>query len=146
MHNEIIAIASDHAGFALKSKLVEHLKKNFYHTIDLGTNDLESVDYPDYASKVCSFILEKKAHYGILICGTGIGMGMAANHYKGIRAAVCTNSTMAKLGKAHNNANVLCIGSRVIGLEVALDCVDAFLKAEFEGGRHEIRVKKIESK
>ena len=133
-----VAIASDHAGYELK----ESLKAAFSEIswIDLGTDSEESVNYPDYGFAMGEAITEGKADKGIVICGTGIGISMAANRFPDVRAALCTNSTMAKLTRAHNDANVLALGSRIMGFEVAQDCVKTFLETPFEGGRHAKRV------
>ena len=141
-----ILIASDHAGFEMKELLKEFLNSEKYQVEDLGTNSKESVDYPDYAQKLCKKLLSAKDEYiGILICGTGVGMSIAANRFKGIRAALCHHSQVARLSKQHDGANVLCLGARMIGSEVAKECVKEFLSAKFEGGRHERRVGKIEN-
>ena len=139
----MIYIASDHGGFALKKVILNYLKKKKIRYEDLGTNSLESVDYPDIAQKLCKKVLESKSK-GILICGAGIGMGIAANRFKGIRAAVCTNEYMARMAIRHNNANVLCLGARVLGDEIAKEIVDAFLSSKFEAGRHKRRVLKLD--
>lgn len=137
-----ILIASDHAGYDLK----EALKGSFsdFTWIDLGPDSKDSVDYPDYAHKLANALTEGQADLGVLICGSGIGISMAANRHKGVRAALCTNGLMARLSRQHNNANVLVLGERLTGIDVAKDCLDEFLKTEFEGGRHERRVNKIE--
>jgi ribose 5-phosphate isomerase B len=140
-----ILIASDHAGFEMKKLLVEFLKSEKYDVEDMGTNSLESVDYPDYAQKLCRKLLSNKDEYrGILICGTGVGMSIAANRYRGIRAALCHHSQIARLSVQHDGANILCLGERMIGGEVAKECAREFLSAKFEGGRHERRIGKIE--
>ncbi|SHN68453.1 ribose-5-phosphate isomerase [Fervidobacterium gondwanense DSM 13020] len=139
-----IAIGSDHAAFELKERIVEHLKKSEVEVIDCGTYSIESVDYPDYAKKVAEKVVKKECDYGILLCGTGIGMSIAANKVKGIRAALCLFPDMATYARRHNNANILVLPGRLMGIELAKWTVDAFLAAEFEGGRHERRVKKIE--
>lgn len=136
-----LVIASDHAGFPLKQALKEF--RPDIDWLDLGTNGPESVDYPDYADKLAEAIKNGEAEQGVLICGTALGISMAANRHKHIRAAVCTNSTMAKLTRLHNNANVLCLGQRITGIETALDCLQAFIDTEFEGGRHAGRVEKF---
>ena len=139
-----IAIACDHGGFDLKSVLLQKLTEEGYEVIDLGTNSTESVDYPDKAHTLAEAILNKKADRGILICGSGIGISIAANRHKGIRAALCTDPLMAKLSREHNDANVLCLGGRIVGSSLAAAMVDAFLHTDFAGGRHENRIKKIE--
>lgn len=139
-----ILIGSDHAGFDLKKELIKFLEENKYEVHDCGTYKAgESVDYPDYANKLCGLIKLNKAPKGILICGTGIGMSIAANRHKSIRAALCLNSEMAKLSREHNDANVLVLGARITSSEDAINILDAFLKNEFEGGRHQKRIDKI---
>lgn len=139
-----IAIASDRAGLELKNYIIQELNGQ-YNFEDLGTNSQEPVDYPDYALKVVNKILNNTSDCGILICGTGIGMSIAANRYKGIRASLCHNSLEAKLTREHNNANILCLGGRIIGKECALENVKVFLTTNFAGGRHTNRVKKLDS-
>lgn len=138
-----IAIASDHGGFELKDSMVEYIKSLGNEIMDLGTNSADSVDYPDYAKKVCEEIQQGNSDLGILICGTGIGMSLAANKFEGIRAACVSDVYSAKMSRNHNNANVLCIGARVIGDEVAKLIIKTFLENEFEAGRHQRRVDKI---
>ena len=135
-----IVMASDHAGFDLKNTLVEQLKNDGYEVEDAGTYSKDSCDYPVFAEKACRYMLDGKAELCILVCGTGIGMSMAANKHKGIRAACCSEPYSARLTRLHNDANVLCFGERVVGAGVACDLVDAFLGAEFEGGKHARRV------
>ncbi|EFH93101.1 ribose 5-phosphate isomerase B [Finegoldia magna] len=138
-----IAIAADHGGFELKDSMVEYIKSLENEVMDLGTNSADSVDYPDYAKKVCEEIQQGNSDLGILICGTGIGMSLAANKFEGIRAACVSDVYSAKMSRNHNNANVLCIGARVIGDEVAKLIIKTFLENEFEAGRHQRRVDKI---
>ena len=138
-----IAIAADHGGFELKDSMVEYIKSLGNEVVDLGTNSADSVDYPDYAKKVCEGIQKGNSDLGILICGTGIGMSLAANKFEGIRAACVSDVYSAKMSRNHNNANVLCIGARVIGDEVAKLIIKTFLENEFEAGRHQRRVDKI---
>ncbi|MBX5481672.1 MAG: ribose 5-phosphate isomerase B [Myxococcaceae bacterium] len=138
-----IAIASDHAGLRLKVELVELLLSRGHELDDLGTYNNDSVDYPDFATQVALAVREGRADRGVLICGTGIGMSIVANKYRGIRAAVCTSEFEAKMARAHNDANVLCLGQRVIGPGLAGTILQAFLDTPFEGGRHERRVQKI---
>ena len=138
-----IAIAADHGGFELKDSMVEYIKSLGNEVMDLGTNSADSVDYPDYAKKVCEEIQKGNSDLGILICGTGIGMSLAANKFEGIRAACVSDVYSAKMSRNHNNANVLCIGARVIGDEVAKLIIKTFLENEFEAGRHQRRVDKI---
>ncbi len=136
-----IAIGCDHAALDLKLEIIKHLQG--FEINDLGTYTKDSVDYPDFAKAVADEVASKRADLGILICGTGIGMEIAANKVKGIRAANCVNTTMAHYTRNHNDANILCIGARIVGLALALEIVDAFLSAQFEGGRHQKRVDKI---
>ncbi|HEY4716104.1 MAG TPA: ribose 5-phosphate isomerase B [bacterium] len=138
-----IAIASDHAGFELKEKIKEFLKAQGYEVLDLGTNNTESVDYPDYAAMLAEKISAGELKEGVLCCGTGIGMSIAANKFPGVRAAVAVNEFMAQMAREHNDANVLCLSSRVTDPEIAKKLVDVWLNAKFEGGRHDRRVKKI---
>jgi ribose 5-phosphate isomerase B len=139
-----IYIASDHAGFLLKSFLIEELEKQGFKLVDLGCNSAEKpVDYPDYDKKLCKKISPKSSDFGILTCGSGIGISIAANRFKHIRAALCCNVKSAKLSRAHNDANVLCLGARTLKNKVALSMAKAFLTAEFEGQRHENRVRKL---
>ena len=138
-----IAIAADHGGFELKDSMVEYIKSLGNEVMNLGTNSADSVDYPDYAKKVCEEIQQGNSDLGILICGTGIGMSLAANKFEGIRAACVSDVYSAKMSRNHNNANVLCIGARVIGDEVAKLIIKTFLENEFEAGRHQRRVDKI---
>jgi ribose 5-phosphate isomerase B len=139
-----IAIGSDHAGFDLKSEILSFLCMEGCDIQDMGTFAPDSVDYPDYAHLVVREMLEGRADLGILICGTGIGMSITANRYPGIRAALCTDAFMARLSREHNDANVLCLGARVVGVGLALDIVNAWINASFAGGRHQRRVEKIE--
>jgi ribose 5-phosphate isomerase B len=139
-----IAIASDHGGFELKTVLVEELKSAGHHVLDLGTMNTESVDYPDFADALAKAIGDGRARRGVLLCGTGIGVSMVANRHRGIRAAVCRDVTDARLARQHNDANVLCLGGRVTGPEVAKDCLRTFLETKFEGGgRHSRRIAKF---
>ena len=139
----MIAIGSDHGGFELKGILIEYLKSEGYEYTDYGTYDSASIDYPDIAHKVCTAVTSKDAELGILVCGTGIGMNMAANKHKGIRAAQCSDTFSAKMTRQHNDANVLTLGGRVIGPELAKEIVKEFLTNKFEGGRHQTRVDKM---
>ncbi len=142
LSNLKIALGSDHAGFELKEKIKKELE-NKYKIIDLGTDSKTSVDYPDFGEKVARAILDKEADFGIIICGTGIGISIAANRHKGIRAAVCHNEETAKLAREHNNANILALGARIVDEDTALKCVKKFLETDFEGGRHSNRVAKL---
>jgi len=139
-----IAIGSDHAGLSLKLEVVSHLQAAGHAVADQGTDTPNSCDYPDFAKAVAHAVGDGEAELGILVCGTGQGMAMTANRVDGIRAAVVSDTFTARGTRAHNNANVLCMGQRVIGSGVALEIVDAFLSTEFEGGRHARRVGKIE--
>lgn len=139
-----IAVGSDHGGFKLKQKVIERLKALGLSFEDFGTFDEESCNYPDITKLVSKEVAGGSFEKGILICGTGIGVSITANKIKGIRAALCSDTFSAKMSRMHNDANVLCLGQRVIGEGLALDIVDVWLKSEFEGGRHKIRVEKIE--
>ena len=138
-----IVIGSDHGGFHLKEILKQHLAERGIEVTDAGTYTEESCDYPDIAVKVCREITEGKAGKGILVCGTGIGMSMAANKVKGIRAALCGDVFSATMSREHNDANVICLGERVLGPGLAVSILDAWLDTEFAGGRHGRRVNKI---
>ena len=138
-----VVLASDHAGFKLKEEIKKFLIKKRKRVLDIGTKNISSVDYPDYAHLLSKKMKRNKNQLGILVCGSGTGMSMAANKHKNIRAALCYNIKSAKLSRSHNNANVMTIGSRLIKKKVALQCVNAFLKTDFDGGRHTRRVKKI---
>lgn len=138
-----IVIASDHGGFDLKEIIKEDLMKKGYNIEDLGTNSIESVDYPDYGRKAAEAVAKKEADKGIVVCGTGIGISISANKVKGIRCALCSDVYSAKMARAHNDSNMLALGGRVVGRDLALEIVNAWLNAEFEGGRHERRVNKI---
>ncbi len=136
-----IIIGADSAGFPLKEELKSYLTEKGYEVLDYGTDSTASCHYPEFASRVCKGVLEDlDGSFGILVCGTGIGMSMCANKYNGIRAALCSDTYSAKMTRAHNDANVLCLGARVIGVCLAEEIVDSFLGAEFEGGRHAVRV------
>ena len=141
--NVKIAIGSDHAGFELKQVIVDHLSARNLDYVDCGTNSLVSVDYPDFAKKVAEEVNNKDLVMGILVCGSGQGMAMTANRYKNVRAAICHNSDVAKVTREHNDANILCLGSRFIEKIEALKCVDIFLSTDFEGERHLKRINKI---
>lgn len=141
----MIAIGSDHAGFALKQEVVGHLKEKGIEVMEMGCMDGSSCDYPDVAREVCGEVISGRADLAILICGTGIGISIAANKIRGIRAALCTDCYMARLTRMHNDANVLCMGGRVIGGGLACEIADAFLSASFEGGRHQRRVELIKA-
>lgn len=138
----MIAIGSDHGGYALKCELVKHLTEQGTELVDCGCGG-ETVDYPDIAEKVCAKVISGECEKAILICGTGIGISMCANKIKGIRAALCTDEYMAKFTRLHNDANVLCMGGRVMGGGLACNIADVFLNTGFEGGRHAVRVEKM---
>ncbi len=140
---KMIAIGCDHGGFELKIHIMEHLEKGGIEYKDFGCFEEKSCDYPDIAKIVCESVTGGKCDKAILVCGTGIGMSMAANKIKGIRAAHVTDVYSAKMTKVHNNANVICLGGRITGRELAFMIVDAWLDAEFEGGRHQARIDKI---
>lgn len=139
----MIAIGSDHGGYELKEQLLQFLEENGYETEDCGTFSGESVDYPDIAEKVAKVVLAGDAERGILICGTGIGICIAANKINGIRAAHCTDPYSARMAREHNNANIIALGGRITGTELAIEILCAYLDAEFQGGRHQRRVDKI---
>ena len=138
-----IALGADHAGYVLKEALKGWLINHGYQVLDLGTHSTESVDYPDYAGLVAESVADHKVERGLLICGTGIGMSIAANKVPGVRAALCADLYTARMSREHNNANVLALGARVTEPDRALDIVRTFLRAGFEGGRHERRLQKI---
>ena len=135
-----IYIGADSAGFALKEEIKAHLRDTGYEVVDFGTDSEASCHYPIFARLVCEAVRGDTDSFGILVCGTGIGMSMCANKHRGIRAAVCSDTFSAKMTRRHNDANVLCLGARVIGSCLATDIVDIFLENEFEGGRHKTRV------
>ncbi|MDJ0761944.1 MAG: ribose 5-phosphate isomerase B [Myxococcota bacterium] len=141
-----LALASDHGGFALKQTLKTSLGTLDVDIVDLGVNTADAVDYPEKAHDLSETILSKKADLGVLICGTGIGVSIAANRHPGIRAALCTDPFMARMSRAHNDANILCLGGRVVGPGLALEIVSAFLEGAYEGGRHARRLEKIDLK
>lgn len=143
MTSETVAIASDHAGYALKQALRGELERAGIGVLDLGTDGPDSVDYPDFADKLAAAIKDGKAKRGVLVCGTGIGISMAANRHRHIRAALCHDATAARLSREHNDANVLALGARLIGEETAKDCLRAFLSTAYAGGRHDRRVAKM---
>ncbi|MDH3228444.1 MAG: ribose 5-phosphate isomerase B [Alphaproteobacteria bacterium] len=143
MSREAIAIASDHAGFEVKEALKTLLLEAGYDIADLGTDGPESVDYPDFADAMAGALADGRAARGVLICGTGIGISIAANRYRHVRAARCCDATDARLAREHNDANVLVLGSRTSGPETARDCVRMFLETGFAGGRHQSRVDKM---
>ena len=141
--NKTIAIACDHGGYELMLTVVEHLKNNGFEVVDFGCDSTASVDYPDYAVPASKAVAAGECELGILICGTGIGMSLCANKVHGIRAACCSDTFSARMTRMHNNANILCLGARVVGAGLAVDLVDLFLKTEFEGDRHIKRIEKV---
>ena len=138
-----IAVGSDHGGFECKQMIIRFLQDRGQEVIDQGCYSTESVDYPDFADKVCAGIQRGEYERGILICGTGIGMSIAANRHRDIRAALCHEAYTARMSREHNNANVLCFGGRVLGPEIALDVVGIWVETEFSGGRHQRRLDKM---
>ncbi len=138
-----VGIGSDHAGFILKSLITEYLGKKNIKYVDFGTNSTASVDYPDFIFLVAKAVADQKVDKGIVICGSGLGASIVANKVKGIRAARCENEYVARFSRLHNDANVLALGERVIGSEIAIAIVDVWLNTEFEGGRHQRRLDKI---
>ncbi len=139
----MIAIGSDHGGFKLKAEVIKYLNTNGYEIKDFGTYNEESVDYPDFGLAVAEAVKNGECERGIVICGTGIGISVAANKVPGIRAALCTDSYMAKMSREHNDANILAFGERVVGTGLALDIVDTWLKTAFAGDRHKARLNKV---
>jgi ribose 5-phosphate isomerase B len=139
-----ILMASDHAGFELKELLAERAKESGHEVVDLGPATEDPVDYPDFAHNLAQRISAGEAERGLLICGTGIGMAIAANRHPGVRAALCHDAFTAELARRHNNANVLCMGGRTTGSGVAIQMLDIFLATPFDGGRHALRVQKVE--
>ncbi len=139
----MLAIGCDHGGFELKTHIIKHLEERGIELKDFGTFDENSCDYPDIAEKVCNSVIGGECDRGILVCGTGIGMSIAANKIKGIRAALCTDVYSAKMTKQHNNSNVICLGGRVTGRELAFMIVDTWYDETFLGGRHQNRIDKI---
>tara|TARA_B100000945_G_scaffold142523_1_gene114094 strand:+ start:53 stop:478 length:426 start_codon:yes stop_codon:yes gene_type:complete len=138
-----IFIASDHAGYNLKKAIIKKYSKKL-KIMDMGTNNSKkSVNYPEYAHKVCSKVLKKKSNIGVLVCGSGMGMAMSANKHKKIRAALCYSVKNAKLSRLHNDANIITLGSRLTSKNIAFNCLNAFFNTKFEGGRHKKRVKSI---
>ncbi len=138
-----VAISADHGGFKLKNTLIESFKDVPVEWIDLGTNSDVSVDYPDFGYKLAKAIEDKQADFGVAICGSGVGISIAANRNKAVRAALCSDETTARLCRLHNDANVIAFGARLIGEETAKACLKVFLTTQFEGGRHEARVQKL---
>ncbi len=143
MSNVVIPIGADHAGFSLKEKVIEHLKKRGFEIKDFGCFSEESIDYPDFGHPVASMVEDNVGMKGILICGSGNGINMTANKHQGIRSALCWKKEIAELARLHNDANIIALPARFISEEEALDMIDVFLTTEFEGGRHQMRVNKI---
>ena len=140
-----VALASDHGGFGLKSQIIAYLKSKDYPVLDLGTFSEESVDYPDYGAKAAEAVLNGDADCAIIMCGSGIGISIAANKFKGIRCGLCFDTYTAKMSRMHNDANIMAIGGRITTIERAVDMVDLFLTTEFEGGRHQRRIDKLDA-
>lgn len=138
-----VAVGSDHAGVELKKAVIALLEERGYEVADFGTNSNDSVDYPDFASQVARQVGSGEARFGVLVCGTGLGMAIVANKFRGVRASPCTSEFEARATRAHNDANVLCLGERVVGLGLGTAIAAAFFDTEFEGGRHERRIEKI---
>lgn len=138
-----IGVGSDHGGYYLKEELKEYMKELGIDVVDFGTDSTDSVDYPDYGEIVAKAVAKKEVDRGLVICGTGIGISLAANKVKGIRCALCGDVYSAKMSRAHNNANMIALGGRVVGVDLAKEILQAYLSTEFEGGRHERRVDKI---
>ncbi|MDR1962139.1 MAG: ribose 5-phosphate isomerase B [Gracilibacteraceae bacterium] len=139
-----VALGADHGGFALKEELKRYLTERFFQVIDCGTHSDDPVDYPYYGKKVAEHVLSGQAQKGVVVCGTGIGISIAANRTPGVRAALCTDSYMARMARAHNDAQVLALGARVVGTGLALDILASFLNTEFEKGRHVQRVAQLD--
>lgn len=145
MKPKTVAVASDHAGFALKAALAEELAAMGHSVVDLGPASADRVDYPDFGHALARSLAAGEAEMGLAVCGSGIGIGMALNRHRGVRAAVCHDTLSARLSRQHNNANVLALGARLIGAETARDALRTFLETPFDGGRHTARVDKIDS-
>lgn len=139
----MIAIGSDHAGYGLKTEIIDYLKAKEFQIKDLGTYNDSSVDYPDFGLAVAEAVVSGECEKGIIICGTGLGISISANKVPGIRAALCTDSYMARMSREHNDANILALGARVVGSGLAMDIIDTWLNSEFLGGKHEARINKI---
>lgn len=139
-----VALASDHGGYQLKSEILEYLKTKNYEIVDLGPDSEESVDYPEYGAKAAKAVNDNVVDCAIIMCGSGIGISIAANKFKGIRAALCFDAYTAKMCRLHNDANIMAIGGRITTMDRAKDMVDLFLETEFEGGRHQRRIDKLD--
>ncbi len=144
MPPQTVHLGSDHAGFELKNILSAHLEKKSFSVQDQGTHSLDSCHYPHYAALVCSRVLQEDNTLGLLICGTGLGMSMSANRFPGIRAALCTTELAARMAREHNNANILCLGARLTGVDLALSILDMFLSSAFQAGRHQDRIQMMD--
>ena len=140
---ERVAIVSDHAAFAMKAELVEHLRERGFEVLDLGTTSTDSVDYPDYGYRIARAIAEGEVHRGVALCGSGIGISIAVNRHSACRCALVSEGLSARLAREHNDANVLAMGARIVGIETARDCLDQFLSTPFAAGRHQRRVDKL---
>ncbi len=140
---QTIAIGADHAGYQLKDALADDIRAMGYDVLDMGTNSDASVDYPDFGYAVAAAVTDGRALRGVLVCGSGVGISIAANRHPGIRAALCTHGEVARLAREHNDANILALGARIVGIEIARECVRQFLLTEFAGGRHQRRVDKL---
>ena len=138
-----IGIGSDHGGYELKEQIKKHFASDDIQFVDYGTDSLESVDYPDFGKKTAEGVMKGEVERAIVICGTGIGISIAANKVKGIRAALCGDTFSARMSREHNDANILALGARVIGVGLAFEIVDTYLNSKFEGGRHGLRVEKL---
>lgn len=141
---KVIGVGSDHAGFELKTKLLSYLRDQSLVVEDFGAHSHESVDYPDVAHQLALAIEDQRIERGVLVCGTGVGMSIAANRHAGVRAIVCSEPLSVRMSRQHNDANVVCLGARIIGEEMAQEIVDEFLRTEFDGGRHARRIAKLE--
>lgn len=139
----MVAIGSDHAGYDIKCSIIEWMTENEIPFVDYGTNSTESVDYPDFAHKVAGSVVDEESVMGVLICGSGNGVCMTANKWSGVRAALCWSEEISLLSRTHNNANIICLPARYMNAEQAIKLVDIFFDTEFEGGRHELRIRKI---
>lgn len=138
-----LAIASDHAGYLMKLRIIKHLEEKGYELKDFGTNSTESVDYPDFGHPMAEAVEAGDFHFGISLCGSGNGINMVTNKYKGIRGALCWNGEISRMARLHNDANICSLPARYIDMDTALEIIDAFLETEYEGGRHDIRLSKI---
>ncbi|MAV64451.1 MAG: ribose 5-phosphate isomerase B [Candidatus Marinimicrobia bacterium] len=141
-----ISIASDHAGYNSKQSIIKFLEQKKIKVLDLGTNSIDSVDYPEYGQKVAKSVISKKTDKGIVVCGTGIGISIAANRFKNIRASLCTTVLHAEMTRKHNDSNILALGSRTTKIDDMLKIIDVWINTEFEGGRHQDRINKIDFK